>query len=47
MISGDKILDVTEIDGTPPLRSVYEAFLLAEDRTIKDPTIVRQIKHEA
>lgn len=32
VINGDKILDVTEIDGTPTLRSTYEAFQLADER---------------
>ena len=32
VINGDKILDVTEIDGMPTLRSVYEAFHAAEQR---------------
>lgn len=32
VINGDKILDVTEIDGTPKLRSTYEAFQLADER---------------
>src|SRR5262245_47229759 len=32
VINGDKILDVTEIDGTPTVRTTYEAFQLAEDR---------------
>lgn len=32
VINGDKVLDVTEIAGLPTLRSVYEAFQLAEQR---------------
>jgi hypothetical protein len=32
VINGDKVLDVTEIAGVPTLRSVYEAFQLAEQR---------------
>ena len=32
VVNGDKVLDVTEIAGLPTLRSVYEAFQLAEQR---------------
>lgn len=32
VINGDKILDVTEIDGTPTVRSTYEAFQFANER---------------
>lgn len=32
VINGDKVLDVTEIAGVPTLRSVYDAFQLAEQR---------------
>lgn len=32
VIHGDKILDVTEIDGLPTVRSTYEAFQTAEQR---------------
>lgn len=32
VINGDKVLDVTEIAGLPTLRTVYEAFQLAEQR---------------
>ena len=32
VINGDKVLDVTEITGVPTLRSVNEAFQLAEQR---------------
>ncbi len=32
VISGDKVLDVTEIDGLPVLRSVFEAFQAANNR---------------
>ena len=34
VINGDKILDVTEIDGAPTLRSTYEAFQLADERGV-------------
>ena len=34
VINGDKILDVTEIDGTPTLRSTFEAFQLADERSV-------------
>ena len=32
VINGDKVLDITEIAGLPTLRSVYEAFQLAQER---------------
>lgn len=34
IINGDKILDVTEIDGLPTLRTTYEAFQLADERGV-------------
>ena len=34
VINGDKILDVTEIDGTPTLRTTFEAFQLADERGV-------------